>query len=144
MSKALFLDKCDFSKNGCWIWNAAVRADGYGQFHIKRKPMGAHRASYLLFVGELQNGDLVCHRCDNPICVNPAHLFIGTPADNSADMVKKGRQARGEKHGSRKLSEMDVLAIRGMAGTQLEIAKSFGVDRSLIGYIRRGDLWGHV
>lgn len=81
--------------SGCWLWNKALRTDGYGNTSFGKRDIGAHRASYIAHVGLVPDGLFVCHRCDTPACVNPHHLFLGTAADNNRDRELKGRTARG-------------------------------------------------
>ena len=91
----------------CWLWTGAKHPFGYGSFRFKGKHFLAHRLSFELTNGAVSKDLLVCHKCDNPPCVRPTHLFLGTYADNSADMARKGRHP-----GSPKLSERDVKEIR--------------------------------
>lgn len=132
----------------CWVWAAYRRRDGYGQFRFGPTTVGAHRLSWILHLGKI-DGDtaVICHRCDNPPCVNPAHLFIGTRADNNADMHAKGRAVhpRGERHGNAKLSDADVRLIRAYRGqTQRQLAAKFGVRQATIWQILHGNHWRHV
>jgi hypothetical protein len=92
-------------EKGCWNWSKSKSKSGYGAIHFRDQKMRAHRVSYLVFVGEVPLGQLVCHKCANPLCVNPEHLFLGTHKDNSRDMVNKKRVPRGTGAGLSKLNE---------------------------------------
>jgi hypothetical protein len=137
------------AETGCWIWTANKNNKGYGKLRVGDEKQYAHRVAYELYRGPIPKGIVVCHRCDNPACVNPDHLFLGTQAENIADMMVKGRQRlterRGTCNGNSKLSEADVVAIRSAENLKLrELAAHYGVTPTLISYIRRGKNWSHV
>ena len=108
--------------DGCWIWSASKNGHGYGQLrdHIQKKPVLATRVSFSIHNGRIPDGMCVLHRCDNPPCVNPAHLFLGTMHDNSIDMGRKFRTRSN-------LSLEDVLAIREAKGKYRDVAAQFGL-----------------
>jgi hypothetical protein len=133
--------------DSCWLWRGAIGDSGYG--HIadeNRKTKIASRVSWELHYGSIPAGLHVLHRCDNPPCVRPDHLFLGTDADNAADMYAKGRQhkARGEAHPRAKLTEDQVRAIRQGRRTDAAFAREFGVTATAIYSVRRGQTWRHV
>lgn len=130
-------------ESGCWIWTACQHELGYGYFHTSkeystRKMDYAHRVSWYLYKGEKPPDNLlVCHKCDVPQCVNPAHLFLGTIGDNMRDMVSKQRWSRGKI----KLSEKDVVEIMKLRKSGipvLTIAKQFGISKSHCSRVSRG------
>lgn len=105
-----FMDKIEKTKT-CWIWKAASTGFGYGSFRNKM----AHRESYELFIGEIPKNLWVLHRCDNPPCVNPKHLFLGTLQDNITDMVRKGRSNHGGKHNGNSAFWRRIRALKSTA-----------------------------
>jgi hypothetical protein len=133
----------------CWNWTGRI-CRGYGSFYRDGKSTVASRVAYQLEVGAIPPKMCVCHHCDNKRCVNPAHLFLGTHAENMGDMSAKGRTARtcGERNGQAKLSEADVRSIKGRLtgrrGEQTELAAEYGVNPSTISDIAVGRNWGHV
>ena len=132
---------------GCWLWTESCMKSGYGAFGIGRVTKYAHRIAYELYIGPIQTGFSVLHRCDVRSCVNPSHLFVGTHADNMVDMTRKGRSQRGEKHAMAKLTNDSVREIPAMAAsgvTQTAIAKSLGVSRTTICQILGGKVWKHI
>ncbi len=135
------------TETGCWNWTAAKTTAGYGQIRFEGRLNYAHRASFEIHREPIPIGMFVCHRCDNRACINPAHLFLGTGAENIADMVAKGRNVvlRGIHQNGAKLTESDVMAIRSADGvTQQKLASQFGVSQSLIWCIRSGRNWTHL
>lgn len=136
---------------GCFIWIGHLRGKAanngkYGAFKIGDKNKLAHRVSYELYKGKIPDGIKVCHQCDNPICVNPDHLFLGTHADNMKDMATKLRGTNGEKGFNSKLTKDQVIEIRKLAGTKLrkEIAKQFNVSIPSITEIINKKNWKHI
>jgi hypothetical protein len=135
--------------DGCWHWAGYKPKTGsrvgYGEFYTKDdKRILAHRASYMLIKGEDPGEQCVLHKCDNPSCVNPDHLFLGDRTENSADRQRKERQARGQTHGFSKLTDDDVRAIRQDDRTNRALAKIYGVFETTISEARRGKTWKHV
>jgi hypothetical protein len=134
---------------GCWVWQETKGRGGYGKLTINSRRYQAHRIAYLEFIGPIPAGLLVMHRCDNPACICPDHLKLGTHQDNTDDMVRKGRQRSplGEQHGNAKLTVVDVLHIRaesanGIHGTAL--AQSMNVSSATVHRVITGKQWAHV
>lgn len=131
----------------CWIWSGQKSSRGYGVINVGGKNTYAHRIAYELSHGVIPDGMYVCHACDRKLCVNPAHLWIGTTDDNMADMVAKGRSAHGERNGRAKLAKDDVWAIRtryAAGETQAALAREWGLGRSTVSGIVRHQTWKHV
>jgi hypothetical protein len=132
--------------NGCWEWQGYRDKNGYGRIR-KTGPDGTwdmispHRAMWEIVFGPIPDGLWVLHRCDNPPCANPAHLFLGTNGDNQADMTAKGRGRGGEKNGRSKLTWAKVEDIRADARPNTVIAAECGVTNQLISRIKRGEVW---
>lgn len=142
-----FLSKTRKSR-GCWQWLASKTRTGYGRMWINNGSFdSAHRVAYGLFVGRVPKGKCVLHSCDNPWCVNPKHLWLGTQAENNLDKIRKGRanMPKGSAHGMAKLHEVHVRRIRTLIDMrEWEIAKEYGISMSLVGQIRRGEIWRHA
>ena len=135
------------TQDGCREWRGARDRDRYGSISIGGKRRSVHRLAFQIAFGPVPAGHDVCHRCDNPICIAPEHLFAGTRSDNMADMVAKGRQTLGEKNGQAKLTEADVLAIRRLISSgdkQSAIAARFGVNPTVVSRIKLGVRWAHT
>jgi hypothetical protein len=134
-----FWSKVD-KRGECWEWTASKR-NGYGAFSVGDKMMKAHRFAYTLTKGPIPDGLLVLHSCDNRACVNPAHLRVGTYADNKQDAIERGR------HGNAKLSVSEVVEIRNSysaGATQQAIATRYGIHRSFVSNIINRKRWSHI
>lgn len=144
-----FWDKASIGKpKDCWIWRGAKFGNGYGAIQVDGTPELAHRVAWLLTRGEIPEGLCVLHECDNPICINPEHLFLGTQLDNIADRTNKGRSASGSRNGNAKLSDADVQLIHTLYKprdfSQRKLARIFGVNQSTIRRILVGETWRHL
>jgi hypothetical protein len=140
----------------CWVWTACKLPRGYGQFFHEGGKVYAHRFIWTVMHGDIPDDLEICHRCDNPSCVRPDHLFLGTRTDNMRDCVTKGRFRfhpfpKGHPYMVKvrpsKLTEVDVRAIRlqyKQGETITELARSFGVTRSCVGFIVRRQTWKHI
>jgi hypothetical protein len=133
---------------GCWIWTGEKTTKGYGRFVFMRegkiRRVRAHRAMWQLAYGPIPEGMLVLHRCDRPLCVKPAHLYLGSPLDNTRDMLSRGR-AGGTLPPHGKLTEEKAQEIRRMCAerhtTQRKIANAYGVSEALISQIVNRRVW---
>ena len=166
MDASMFWGKVAKS-DGCWEWQGTIKTDGYGAVVVSRKQYLAHRYAWALTNGPIPDGMFVCHHCDNPRCVRPDHLFLGTALENNRDKMAKGRYgivgwewARGENHWSRrlpthttagvknshaKLTPEQVLSIRQQHtrrwGARKRLAQQYGVSTSTISHIWSGATW---
>ncbi len=150
------------SPNKCWIWRASFFNTGYGAFSYLGRNHGAHRIAYFFHYKIDPSDKYVCHSCDNTKCVNPHHLFLGTPADNWNDARQKGKirkgkkhyartnpelLARGVEHGNAKLTEQDVINIRNesaVGSSEQKLADKYGVSSTAIRYIVIHRNWKHI
>lgn len=147
-----FLEKVQKTEK-CWFWTGFKNKNGYGYFSIPTGVQGgisakAHRVSFELFKGPIPKGLYVCHKCDNPSCVNPDHLFVGTNQENIQDSINKNRHKvpslAGENHGRAILKAADIEKIRALAETglsQREMGIKFNISRSHIGAIINKKYW---
>lgn len=163
--RARLLSKVSKKTSGCWEYTGGKNVWGYGQVSVDGKMMNAHRASYLVFCGSIPGGMIVCHACDNPACINPEHLWVGTHYDNYHDSKNKGRRdhidtspwlrREGEEHHKAKLTEEDVLRLRSryrgrshgaytVEPTISSLAEEYDVSYSTIRKAIHGETWAHL
>jgi hypothetical protein len=136
-------------KDGCWGWAGYKDAGGYGRLMTPDGPARAHRLSYEYHSGPICDGGYVLHKCDNPECTNPDHLYVGTHDDNMADKAARGRvftgeRPRGEQHRRSKLTADDVRRLRGSQESNASIARSLGVSAVAVRLARIGQTWAHL
>ena len=132
------------SDDECWEWDRAKTTNGYGTIFDGAKPMAAHRASWTLHHGPIPPGMFVCHHCDNPPCVNPSHLFLGTAADNTHDAMIKGRMLQKGVYPWSRLTREQVQEIRELirlGHSRSRIAAKYGVKAGTVDSIRYGKTW---
>lgn len=132
--------------SGCWLWLGGTNQKNYGHIwssELKRHER-AHRMVYQILIGAIPAGQQLLHRCDNPYCVNPDHMFVGSNAENMADRDAKGRQARGESCALAKLTEDQVRAIRQSSGSHVAVGKQFGTSAMNVADIRHRRTWKHI
>jgi len=159
-----FWSKVDKSggDDACWVWTAHRSSKRYGGFKAYGRTQQAHRFVWQITHGLIADGLCVCHHCDNPLCVNPSHLFLGTHQENMTDMVRKNRHKpasagdqhpmrlnpeivlRGETNGYAKLTETDVRSIRESCSSGKTLAHQFGVSQGTISRIRQRVSWRHI
>jgi len=145
-----FLAMTDIPEYGCWVWRGTTYRGGYGHFRRKINDkwvmFKAHRFSYEFFVGPLEEGKVVCHKCDNPSCVNPSHLFLGSPKENHQDMVRKGRMITGRNPAHNLLSYQQAQKIRAFAKSnpqlsQVEMSVTLNVSTAQLSRILNNKIW---
>ena len=129
---------------GCIEWVSNKNKAGYGRLSVENKLWLAHRASYFNKHGDIPDSMLVCHKCDNPSCINTDHLFLGTDFDNMMDKVHKKRHSHGGKSPIAKLTEDQVIMIRGDGRLQTEIAKDYGISKGAVSAIKVRKNWAHI
>lgn len=130
--------------SGCWVWSGSHDVDGYGRVGIRGGSRKAHRLSYETFIGPIPSGGCVCHRCDNPPCIRPDHLFVGTNRENIADRTRKGRDAHAESSGMARLTSALVAELRASSESTAAWARRHNVSVSASGSARRGITWKSV
>jgi hypothetical protein len=131
--------------SGCWLFEGGEENwGGYCRIEINGKRESVHRVAYARYLGPIPPGMCVCHRCDVRCCVNPDHLFLGTTQENTADRMRKGREARGERQGLAKLTPHQVWEIRQSDLSGRALARQYQVDRATIRSVVKRKTWQHL
>jgi DNA-binding CsgD family transcriptional regulator len=145
--RARILDKTSLNNvSGCWEWLGTIKR-GYGMLSVKSITKYSHRVSYEAFIGPIPSGMCVCHKCDNPGCCNPDHLFLGTVLDNMTDMVSKSRSAIGSRSSNAKISEqtaMKVMSLLYDGRTSVDVARILNLTKHTVRHIKHGRAWSHI
>jgi hypothetical protein len=143
-----FWRKVRQNDDGCWEWTGAIRGGGYGHVRVSGRNTGAHRYAYELVYGPIAAGNVICHRCDNPRCVRPDHLFAGTTHENMRDCREKGRLGEkrrlGSTNGSTKITHEIAVAIRearASGRSRADVAKQFGISVWAVTQVTNGNHW---
>jgi hypothetical protein len=152
LKKKKFFDTMgtEYNSDKCWEWRGRKFSNGYGCLGISIKNYLAHRVSYEIFYGNFPKELLVCHKCDNRLCVNPNHLFLGTYKENSKDCIDKNRKnsKKGEDVWDSKLRNEDIINIRKLyqldGHTAKDLSNKYGVDQSIIRKVANGIIWKHI
>ena len=143
--KATLFNRSRLAENGCWEWVGYFGSGGYGMMSRNGKNQRAHRISYEAYKGPIPKGMVIRHTCDNPACINPDHLIVGSQKDNVADREARNRRVvNGERVGTSKLTEKDALDIRASGESLEALASRYGIDRSNVWLIRAGKSWRHI
>ncbi len=145
ITRSFMLSMCEVDKNtGCFNWSGSVGLKGYGQVSHRGKNKAAHRVMFLLFNGRLGKRDCVLHRCDNPGCINPDHLFAGTRGDNNKDRSRKGRSVFGDRHPLSKLDDDLAMEIYLSPLSSRAAAEKYNISKTLVKNIRNRKTWRHI
>ena len=133
----------------CWLWTGARKSQmGYGAIWCRPRLLSAHRLSWYIKHGPIPRGMMVLHRCDNPLCIRPSHLYLGTHTENMADMSKRGRTDRtgrpGMKNGRAKLTDEQVQEIRTSNEPRSTLVKKFGITKCVVSQIILRKTWRHI
>lgn len=132
----------------CWRWKGTLSKFGHGRFRFAGKSYYAHRVAWTLINGQNPAGKMVCHTCDNPLCCNPSHLFVGSSTDNNRDRASKNRggagRSYGEDHGCSKLTTAQAMEIKAATGRHEDIGARFGVRGTTVCRIKSGKRWPHL